>query len=175
MVRIKRISMDDELYAQEVDLRTRILLAPLDLTIQDYLEMTGDREQRSEHFVAVVDHQHGERVVGAATLCLPGADHDERCGKVQQVCVNEQRQGEGIGTKLMIAIEARAFAELAIPGLYCHAQLSAMGFYERLGWVAGSDVFQEAGIDHKRMEIVAPRPEDVSSVGDGGLGSGMYP
>jgi predicted GNAT family N-acyltransferase len=166
--------MEDALYAQEVELRTQILLAPLGLTIEDYLEMTGDREQRSEHFVAVVDHQHGERVVGAATLCLPGPDHDEHCGKVQQVCVNKQRQGEGIGTKLMIAIEARAFVELGLPGLYCHAQLSAMSFYERLGWSVGSEVFQEAGIDHKRMEIVAPRPEDVSSIADGGIGTDVF-
>lgn len=167
--------MDDALYAQEVELRTQILLSPLDFTIEDYLRMTGDRERRSEHFVALVDHTNGERVVGAATLCPPGEDHDARFGKVQQVCVNRQRQGEGIGTKLMIAIEARAFAGLGLEGLYCHAQLSAMAFYEGLGWSVGSEVFQEAGIDHKRMEIVAPRPEDVSSIADGGIGTDVYP
>ncbi len=156
MVRIKRIGMNDPLYDQAIDLRTRILLAPIGLSIQDYHDLAPGNEQRCTHFVAVFDHPTGERVLAAATLLPPDESRDETFGKVQQVCVDPQRQNEGVGRKLMIAIEAHAFGELGLPGLYCHAQLVAIPFYDRLGWSVASDLFNEAGIKHRRMEVRAP-------------------
>lgn len=161
MIRVQRIETDDPLYAQEVSLRTAVLLDPVGLSFAEYLELAPAGESTVEHFVAVADHQTGPRVVGTATLFCPAGTSQETFGKVQQVCVDRQRQGEGIGRNVMIAIEARAFGELGLPGLYCHAQLSAMPFYERLGWTAGSETFLEAGIEHRRMEISAPKPEHV--------------
>ena len=156
MIRIRNIGMDDALYAQAVDLRTRVLLAPIGYTIQDYYDMAPGREERCEQFVAVFDHPTGARVVASATLLPPTPGSDERFGKVQQVCVDPQRQNEGIGRKLMMAIEARAFGDLNLPGLYCHAQLVAIPFYDRLNWTVASDLFNEAGIKHRRMEVQAP-------------------
>ena len=162
MVRIKHISMDDPLYAQAISLRTAVLLEPIGLTIEDYLNLAPGREEQCEHFVAVVDHPDGEKVVGAATLFVdqthPAPPRSKVRGKVQQVCVDKQRQGEGIGHKLMIAIEARSFGELGLSSLYCHAQLAAMPFYDKLGWSVEGDEFEEAGIAHKQMCISAPKP-----------------
>lgn len=158
VITVRRIGTDDPLYTQEVELRESVLLRPVGLDLAGYVELTGRPESDCEHFVAIAPHTGGERVVGAATLVVPSDPDAEAFGKVQQVCVDPQRQGEGIGTRVMIAIEARAFVELGLPGLYCHAQLTAMAFYERLGWRAGSDVFLEAGIEHKRMEIEASKP-----------------
>lgn len=160
MVRIRRISMQDPLYPQAADLRTRVLLTPIGLTIEDFYAMAPGREERFEHFVAVFDHPAGERVLGTAALLPPDQDATEPYGKIAQVCVDPQRQNEGIGQRLMIAIEARAFGELEYPGLYCHAQLVAIPFYEKIGWTVSSDVFLEAGIKHKRMEIAAPDPSE---------------
>jgi len=166
VIRIQRITMDHPLYKQAVALRTAVLLKPLDMTIEDYYNMAPGREEKCEHFVAVINHPQGdqtkERVVGAATLYPPQPGSDETSGKVQQMCVDPQRHGEGIGTNLMIAMEVRAFTELALPGLYCHAQIAAMPFYEKLGWEVGSDIFQEAGIDHKRMQILTPQPSELA-------------
>lgn len=162
MVRIKHISMADPLYAQEVALRTDVLLAPLGMSIEDYHDLAPGREEQCEHFVAVVDHPKGEMVVGTATLLIDQNERGELAGKVQQVCVHKQRQGEGIGLKLMIAIEARGFGELGLSSLYCHAQLTAMSFYEKLGWQADEDEFLEAGIPHRRMSISAPKPVESS-------------
>ena len=38
------------------------------------------------------------------------------------------------------------------PRLWCNAQLTAVPFYERLGYVRSGPIFVEAGIDHVRME-----------------------
>ncbi len=158
MIRIRRISTQDPLYPQAVDLRTRVLLTPIGLSFDDYLALAPGREGRYEHFVAVFDHPTGDRVLGTAALLPADGTTEEAFGKVAQVCVDPQRQNEGIGQRLMIAIEARAFGELDIPGLYCHAQLIAIPFYEKIGWRVSSDVFVEAGIKHKRMQIQAPDP-----------------
>jgi predicted GNAT family N-acyltransferase len=161
MVKIKHISMDNPLYEQEKALRVAILLEPIGYSFEDYLAMAPGREAQSEHFVAVVDHPSGERVVGTATLFIREDEHKQKIGKVQQVCVDKQRQGEGIGRKLMIAMEARGFGELGLTNLYCHAQLDAMPFYERLGWQSEERDFLEAGIAHKKMFIAAPKPAET--------------
>ena len=164
MVRIKRISMDNPLYEQEVSLRSAILLEPIGMTIQNYYDMAPGREEHCEHFVAIVDHPAGEKVVGAATLFVdPDQPKDAPAGKVQQVCVDKQLQGSGIGRKLMISIEARSFGDLGLTSLYCHAQLDAMPFYDRLGWESSGDEFIEAGIAHRRMLIAAPKPVESAS------------
>lgn len=162
MIRIKRIQMNDPLYAQAVDLRTRILLAPIGYSMQDYNDMAPGREERCLQFVAVFDHPAGERVIATATLLPPLDGGEELYGKVQQVCVDPQRQNEGIGRKMMIAIEAHAFSEQGLPGLYCHAQLVAIPFYDRLGWSVASDVFNEADIKHRRMQVLAPESGELS-------------
>lgn len=160
MVKITHISMDDPLYEQEKTLRTSILLEPIGFTFDDYLDMAPGREEESEHYVAIVDHPTGTKVVGTATLYISENEEGQRIGKVQQVCVDPQRQGEGVGRRLMIAMEARGFGELALEQLYCHAQLNALPFYERLGWSVEDEVFLEAGIEHKKMYIAAPKPID---------------
>ena len=161
VVRIRHISINDPLYSQEVALRTAVLLAPIGYTIEDYCNLAPGREELCEHYVAVTDHPTGEKVVGAATLYIdPSADNAQ--GKVQQVCVNKQLQGSGIGQKLMIAIEARAFGELGLSSLFCHSQLAAMSFYDKLGWAVDGGEFDEAGIAHKRMFISAPKPIETS-------------
>jgi predicted GNAT family N-acyltransferase len=61
-------------------------------------------------------------------------------------------RGTGIGTgmcKLLIAIAE----ESGIRAVYVNAQLTAEGFYTRLGFnrEAGGNTFLEAGIEHVRM------------------------
>ena len=162
MVRVQHISIDHPLYRQETALRTAVLLAPIGYDIEKYKAMAPGREEQCEHFVAVVDHPTGDRVVGTATLFIDPDQSEPRSGKVQQVCVDKQLQGEGIGQRLMIAIEARSFGELGLSSLYCHAQLSAMPFYEKLGWNAEGEEFEEAGIRHRKMFISAPKPIETT-------------
>lgn len=161
-MKIKHISLQDPLYDQGKALRTQVLLDPIGFSFDDYLQLEPGREEACEHFVAVVDHPTGERVVGTANLYITETDSGLRAGKVQQVCVDPQRQGEGVGRKLMIAIEARGFGEHELDKLYCHAQLAALPFYQRLGWSTEEREFNEAGIPHKKMYITAPKPQDAA-------------
>lgn len=72
-------------------------------------------------------------------------------GKVGRVAVVATHRRDGVGTAVMQRLHAIA-RERKQARLWCHAQLTAVPFYERLGYVRVGDVFVEAGIDHVRME-----------------------
>lgn len=148
MIEIRRITMDDPLYPQECALREDVLLRPIGYDIERFRQEFGV-EEKFEHFVAVFDHPGGPRVVGTACL-LPGYPQ-AGTGKLMQMAVDLQRQGEGIGRRLVVAIERRAFGELGLSELFCHARDNAYGFYESLGWDFDSDTFVEAGVPHRKM------------------------
>lgn len=72
--------------------------------------------------------------------------------KIGRVCVLSQFRGTGAGVALIEAchnVARQSGATRVILG----AQLSALGFYERLGYRAYGDVFDDAGIDHRMMEL----------------------
>lgn len=154
MIRYQRIDRDSALYAGERELRELVLLRPLGLDVDKFMSAYPAIETSGEHFVAVMGTPGGERVIGSALLVLPETEGEP--GKLMQMAVHPQRQGEGIGRRLVIEIEKRAFAELGLAGLYCHAQLDAIPFYERLGWSTEGETFSEAGIPHKRMTLSKP-------------------
>ncbi len=149
MIRILRIDRNHPLYAQETDLRERGLLVPIGRDFAWYESAYGDAEAQYEHFVAVIDHPTGEKVVGS--VCLLPHHPGHGIGKLTQMVVDPQRRHESIGRKLVAAFERRATGELGITELYCHAQLAAVPFYERLGWEIEGDEFEEAGIGHRKM------------------------
>lgn len=157
MAEILRITTDHPLYPQECALRELVLLNPIGYDMARFRREFAGMEEKFEHFVAVVRHAAGPRVIGCATLLpnYPG----EAVGKLMQMAVDPQRQGEGLGRRLVVAVESRAFGELGLVELFCHAQLPAMGFYEALGWDVDSDEFMEAGIAHRRMRLRAAKPD----------------
>jgi predicted GNAT family N-acyltransferase len=101
-----------------------------------------DRDALCRH-VLVFD---GDTPVGTGRLDLGYG------GKVGRVAVVATHRRHGVGTAIMERLHEIARAEKRAL-LWCHAQLTAVGFYERLGYVRSGTTFVEAGIDHVRMEI----------------------
>ncbi len=87
----------------------------------------------------------GDVPVGTGRLDL------EYGGKVGRVAVLATHRRAGVGTALMERLHAIA-RERKHSRLWCNAQLTAVPFYERLGYAASGPTFVEAGIDHVRME-----------------------
>ena len=92
------------------------------------------------HFLATLN---GEPV-GTARL-LPD-------GHIGRVAVLSSARGTGIGYQLMEAA-IKAAREAGHPHAALSAQLHALAFYERLGFVAHGDVFMDAGIPHREMTL----------------------
>ncbi|MGW3075859.1 MULTISPECIES: GNAT family N-acetyltransferase [unclassified Kitasatospora] len=62
-------------------------------------------------------------------------------------------RGTGLGAELVRAVEA-AGVEHGGAEVELHAQVQALGFYERLGYVAEGPVYDDAGIAHRTMTRV---------------------
>ena len=97
-------------------------------------------DPESLHFLAMLDGQP----VGTARL-LPDAH-------IGRVAVLANARGTGIGVLLMqAAIEAARHAGHSKVAL--SAQVQALAFYERLGFVAHGNEFLDAGIPHREMTL----------------------
>ena len=72
--------------------------------------------------------------------------------KLERVAVLRERRGLGIGAALV------RHACSALPGeaIHVHAQIGAVAFWERLGFVAEGERFEEAGIPHRLMRLRRP-------------------
>lgn len=73
-------------------------------------------------------------------------------GKIGRMAVRRHWRGSGVGRtvlqELIAQARGRGLAEVRLD-----AQVSAIGFYEREGFVAYGEVFDDAGIDHRSMRL----------------------
>lgn len=96
------------------------------------------------HYLA----RSNDRPVGSLRVLLEG-----EAGILTRVCVLADKRGQGIGAELARA----AVADLRTAGyraVRLGAQTQAIGFYERLGFVAEGPEFMDAGIPHRWMRMV---------------------
>jgi predicted GNAT family N-acyltransferase len=84
--------------------------------------------------------------LGAGRL-IPG---DAGAGVLGRLAVARAARGLGIGVALVRAIEDEA-RRIGLSVVELHAQTHALGFYERLGYVAYGPEYDEAGIAHRSM------------------------
>ncbi|HEY4220134.1 MAG TPA: GNAT family N-acetyltransferase [Myxococcota bacterium] len=75
---------------------------------------------------------------------------DDGTAKAQRVAVVKTQRQHGVGSALMFAVEGEA-ARAGLSVMILSSQVSAIPFYERLGYEAYGDLFVDAGIDHRMM------------------------
>ena len=102
-----------------------------------------DKDDDAIHLLA----RDGGVPVGSARLLVLG-----EVGKVGRVCVLQQARGAGLGAALMRAAVERFRQVPGVKKVKLGAQVHALGFYERLGFTAVGDVFDDAGIPHRDMD-----------------------
>ncbi|WP_073330171.1 GNAT family N-acetyltransferase [Wenxinia saemankumensis] len=90
----------------------------------------------------------GDRAVGTARI-LTGDGY----GKIGRVAVLKEGRGLGTGAALMRAAIERLRATPGIREARLGAQTHALGFYERLGFVAHGEEYDDAGIPHRNMTL----------------------
>ena len=66
-------------------------------------------------------------------------------------------RGQGIGREMLERLLLAATAE-GLSTLILHAHLTAMPFYENLGFVGQGSFYEEAGIPHRNMMLILPNP-----------------
>ena len=71
-------------------------------------------------------------------------------GKVGRMAVLAPHRGTGMGARVLEALEREGVAR-GLREFRLSAQLSARGFYDRAGYVADGDLYDEVGIPHIAM------------------------
>ncbi len=101
----------------------------------------------ADHAVALLDGA----VVGTGRLLSPGqTGRDDGTATVGRMAVAAASRGSGTGAALLAALEARARAR-GFAAVELHAQVHALGFYERAGYEPFGEPYDEAGIAHVSM------------------------
>ena len=128
-------------YNELVELRYKILLQPLGLK---FLDSFRPEEAKYLHIgcVEMLDN----KLVGGLIL----APVDDETIRLMQVAIDTVYQGEGVGRELDAYAEKRA-KEAGYNKIIMHAMLFVVGFYEKLGYHAEGDVFEEQGITFMKM------------------------
>jgi predicted GNAT family N-acyltransferase len=85
---------------------------------------------------------------GTARILLP----DEDTAKIGRVAVLPAWRHQGLGRHLMEAAETFIREQTNASSIKLGSQISALPFYEKLGYVPFGDPFVEAGIDHVMMQ-----------------------
>lgn len=93
----------------------------------------------------------GDLAVGCGRMVAHS--DNEHCDyvKISRMAVLKARRGEGIGERILAFLMAKARAG-GKPRAVLHAQMTAEGFYLKNGFIPIGEVFEEAGIAHRKME-----------------------
>lgn len=128
------------MYEQVLDLRQRILRAPLGLDIRN-----DDLEAETEQIIFV--YEEGGKVWGCVLL----QQYDALTFKLRQMAVDQEMQGKGVGAALINAADMYA-VQVGKHKMILHAREVAVPFYEKLGYEITGPEFTEVGIPHRKME-----------------------
>lgn len=128
-------------YDELVELRYKVLLEPLGLKFLD-----SYREKEIEYLHIGCIESLDDRLVGGLML-VPVNDEEIR---MMQVAVDSRYQREGVGHQMVAYAEKRA-KEAGYSRLVMHSMLSVVHFYEKLGFKADGDIFEENGITFVKM------------------------
>ena len=74
-------------------------------------------------------------------------------GHIGRMAVLKACRNTGIGSAMLEALLLKA-KETGTKSVYLHAQVSAIPFYKKHGFNVCSDLFMDAGIEHKTMRLV---------------------
>jgi predicted GNAT family N-acyltransferase len=109
------------------------------------LELEWDKLDPHCHHVVARDFQN--QPIGTGRLTP-----DRKIGRM---AVLRPWRGKGVGESLLRALIEQA-RDLRFPEVTLNAQVSAIGFYEKFGFTAYGDAFEEAGIQHQSMRLAVP-------------------
>ena len=95
--------------------------------------------------VHVLDRDDDGRLVATGRLLVR-----DGLAVIGRMAVDAAVRGRGHGAAVLAELHRQA-AALGVTEVELHAQLPARGFYERAGYTAVGDVYEEAGIAHVTM------------------------
>jgi predicted GNAT family N-acyltransferase len=139
-VLIKLITPSSPEYPAMLDLRDAVLRKPLGME----LDRSSLSDEVNDFLVICMEE---DKMLGCVILSLVSGN----TLKLRQMAVAEDAQGKGIGSMIVEWAEKLAF-EKGYRTIEMHARKYAIPFYEKAGYSAYGEEFNEVGIPHIRMQ-----------------------
>ena len=110
-----------------------------------------DRDSTTHQFLVTLD----SKPIGTARLL--------NNGQIGRLCVLKSHRAAGIGAALFQYVLQYGLRQ-GHENFFLNAQLEAIGLYERFGFNCIGDIFWEAGIRHKRMELKVQSIDQLAQI-----------
>jgi predicted GNAT family N-acyltransferase len=123
-----------------VDLRTRVFVE------EQGVPPEIEQDDRDATAVHALSRDADGRLVATGRLLLG----DGGRASIGRMATDPAARGRGHGAAVLAELHRQA-ALRGVTEIELHAQLTARGFYERAGYTAVGDVYEEAGIAHVTM------------------------
>jgi predicted GNAT family N-acyltransferase len=134
---IKKAEDGDEI-SKLIEVRKKVFVE--EQNVPQELEI-DECDKEATHFIVMYNNE----IIGTARLVI-----SENKGKIGRLCVLKEFRSQGIGFKLMNKIIEYS-KEIGLKYVYLEAQVHAIPFYEKIGFVAKGVEHMDAGIPHKTM------------------------
>jgi predicted GNAT family N-acyltransferase len=152
-----RIATLEEM-ADALEIRRRVFIDEQHVPEDEEIDQYDGDPTVVESAVHVLVHLAGQDSEGdaegepIATGRLLLDDPPEQRAHIGRVAVLAEHRRTGAGRVVMQWLQAEA-QRRGRPGITLSAQLHAMPFYERLGYTARGDIFLDANIEHRWMDL----------------------
>ena len=143
MMNFGEMEFGSDAYREALQLRHEVLRAPIGLNLYGE-DLSNERLER--HFGLFDDNN-------ALIACVTAVPQSPGKAKLRQMAVSAAHQRKGYGQRIIRQLEDH-LARNGVAEISMHARLSAVSFYQRLGYSIMGDPFTEVGIPHVRMRKV---------------------
>ncbi len=130
--------------------RTKVFLEEQKVPVE--LEFEGDDDQHIHVIAFVSASDDGDDDSGSAVKNAIGtARLHPVTGKIGRMACMPAARGRGVGSQMLQLLVEQARSVAGLTEVHLHAQTHARAFYEKAGFVAHGDEYDEAGIPHISM------------------------
>jgi predicted GNAT family N-acyltransferase len=137
--RVEKITAPDKLQLA-FDIRHTVFVDEQGVPAEEELDAF---ESIATHFLAIDSE---DKAIGTARWRKTEAGY-----KLERFAVLKEFRKMGIGGRLVEAVKNDVFKHDPKAKMYLHAQVAALDFYEKHGFVKMGDTFDECGIWHYKM------------------------
>ena len=137
----REIEFGSDDYRKECELRNKVLRIPLGRSLYDE-DLSSESQQM--HFGIFDERNNLVASVIAVNISSTQA-------RIRQMAVDTEYQGKGYGRSLIRCVEDH-LGQMGRVHFFMHARMSAVGFYEKLGYARVGQEFMEVGLPHVKME-----------------------
>ncbi len=135
-------SVRDAVWSSDAEalLRVRLAVFVNEQGVPFELEQDGD----DEHAIHVLAETLRGEPIGTGRLLSNG--------HIGRMAVLRDYRGQGVGSAMLQWLMAQARSRLGLQQVFLNAQVHALPFYAPHGFTAEGEVFDDAGLPHRKMQ-----------------------